>query len=312
MKKFVVLLFLINVSFVSGAPTLCNNIVQSVSQVAFTNYLSFSGGLFLTFFLNPFQNNKSFFARVKRFLIRTAVIQFMAVLSLMTFMTIRFFTLNNLVLPEFLRLCSLAMYACCGAITLTQFIGRRCFPSVSNASCSCNANNARCFCNENKARFFRNATRAVIFIPIYVIQIIFQFYMKNNFPSSGYMFAFQWVSILSILLAIPLCFLVIKGAYTSEKLLYIFIYPFVFQIYLHIGYVCFFLYCDEDFISSALLLASGFALGNVLESAYYLFFPRKIWEAVPNRAKALDDCTFKIFFLLKQKCQSNVVSERVK
>ncbi|CAB4479707.1 unnamed protein product [Rhizophagus irregularis] len=276
MKNFVVLLFLINVSFVSGAPTLCNNIVQSVSQVAYSDYLSFSGGLFLTFFSNPSKNDQSFFAKLKRFLIRTAVIQFMAILSLMTFMTTRFFTLNNLVLPEFLRVCSLAMYGCCGVMTLTHFIGRNMI-----SICSCNA---------HTTRFFRIVTRAVIFIPIYVIQMIFQVYLKNNFPSTGYMFAFQWISILSILFAIPLCILIIiEKLFWSVKLLYIFIYPFVFQIYLHVGYVCFFLYCDEDFISSVLLLASGFALGNVLKSAFYLIFPRNIWETIPDRARTKDN-----------------------
>ncbi|CAB4384143.1 unnamed protein product [Rhizophagus irregularis] len=260
MKKLVVLLFLVNISFVSGASTLCNSLVRSVSRVAFANYLSFSGGLFLTFFSNPSKDDKSFFAKLKRFLIRTAVIQLMAVLSLMTFMTTRFFMLNNIESPVIIRSSSIAMYVFCAVTAvLTQFI---------------------------RDRFFRNVTRAVLFIPIYVIQMIFQVYMKNNFPSSGYMFAFQWVSILSVLFAIPLfCILscLEKKEYATEKLLYIFIYPFVFQIYLHIGYVCFFLYCDEGYLSSVLLLSSSFALGNVLHSAFYLIFPREKWEAVPDK-----------------------------
>uniref|UniRef100_U9TGB0 SH3 domain-containing protein n=1 Tax=Rhizophagus irregularis (strain DAOM 181602 / DAOM 197198 / MUCL 43194) TaxID=747089 RepID=U9TGB0_RHIID len=129
-------------------------------------------------------------------------------------------------------------------MTLTHFIGRNMI-----SICSCNA---------HTTRFFRIVTRAVIFIPIYVIQMIFQVYLKNHFPSTGYMFAFQWISILSILFAIPLCILIIIENYF-------------------------------DFISSALLLASGFALGNVLKSAFYLIFPRNIWETIPDRARTKDN-----------------------
>ncbi|CAB5367714.1 unnamed protein product [Rhizophagus irregularis] len=226
MKKFVVLLFLINISFVSGASTLCNSLVRSVSRVAFANYLSFSGGLFLTFFSNPSKDDKSFFAKLKRFLIRTAVIQLMAVLSLMTFMTTRFFTLNNIESPVFIRSSSIAMYVFCAVTAvLTQLI---------------------------RDRLVRNVTRAVLFIPIYVIQMIFQVYMKNNFPSSGYMFAFQWVSILSVLFAIPLTLILCLEEYAG-------------------------------YLSSVLLLSGSFALGNVLHSAFYLIFPRKKWEAVPDK-----------------------------
>jgi hypothetical protein len=192
------------------------------------------------------------------------------------------------------------MYVCCGATALTHYIDDR---------------------------FTRNIIRAILFIPIYVIQMIFQAYMKNNFPSSGYMIAFQWISLLSILFAFPLGILIaIEGEYASEKLLYIFIYPFVFQIYLHIGYVCFYLYCDEGYLSSALLLSGSFALGNVLHSAFYLIFPRTKWEAVPDkdnnynsspidtayayRAKALYDCMYAqkkyLYFLWSKEVKQSI------
>ncbi|CAG8521292.1 8294_t:CDS:2 [Rhizophagus irregularis] len=275
MKNFVVLLFLINVSFVSGTPTLCNVtlvqsndtlvqsndtlLVQSVSRVAFANYLSFSGGLLLTFFSNPSKYDKTPFAILKRFLIRTAVIQLMAVLILMTFMTNRFFKLNGFAMPELLRSSSIAMYVFCAAvIVLTQCI---------------------------VDKYNRNVTRAIFFVPIYVIQMIFQVYMKFNHPSSGYMLVFQSISIFSLLFAIPLscilyCF---EEEHAIKKLLYILIYPYVFQTYLHIGYISFFLYCDEGYLSSALLLSGSFSLGNVLHSAYYLIFPRKKCKAVPDK-----------------------------
>ncbi|GBC38421.2 high osmolarity signaling protein Sho1 [Rhizophagus irregularis DAOM 181602=DAOM 197198] len=233
MKNFVVLLFLINVSFVSGTPTLCNVtlvqsndtlvqsndtlLVQSVSRVAFANYLSFSGGLLLTFFSNPSKYDKTPFAILKRFLIRTAVIQLMAVLILMTFMTNRFFKLNGFAMPELLRSSSIAMYVFCAAvIVLTQCI---------------------------VDKYNRNVTRAIFFVPIYVIQMIFQVYMKFNHPSSGYMLVFQSISIFSLLFAIPL----------------------------------------SCYLSSALLLSGSFSLGNVLHSAYYLIFPRKKCKAVPDK-----------------------------
>ncbi|RIA98303.1 SH3 domain-containing protein [Glomus cerebriforme] len=37
------------------------------------------------------------------------------------------------------------------------------------------------------------------------------------------------------------------------------------------------------YLSSTLLLSGSFALGNVIHSAFYLIFPRKIWEAVPDK-----------------------------
>lgn len=210
----------------------------------------------------------------------------MGVLSFMTYMTIRFFILNNIELPEFLRTSSLVMYGLCGVTVLTQLI-----------------------CN----RYYRSMVRALIFIPIYVTQMVFQVYMLIKFQSSGYMIAFQWISVLSIFFAFPLFTLLViigtfGGEFVAEKFLYVIIYPFVFQIYLHIGYVCFFLYCDEGYLSSVLLLSGSFALGNVIHSAFYLIFPRKIWEAVPvkddsynsthdhtnytYRAKALYDCMY--------------------
>ncbi|CAG8452025.1 12832_t:CDS:2 [Ambispora gerdemannii] len=76
MKKYIVLLSLISAS---SASTLCDAIVHSVSRIAFANYLSFSIGLFLTFFSSPSKDETTFFAKLRRFIIRTAVIQFMAV-----------------------------------------------------------------------------------------------------------------------------------------------------------------------------------------------------------------------------------------
>ncbi|GET61463.1 hypothetical protein GLOIN_2v121831 [Rhizophagus irregularis DAOM 181602=DAOM 197198] len=247
---FIFFMFLINVS---SASTMCYVIVRDVAHVAFGNYLSFTIGLLLTFFSNPPDDEEGFIAKLKRFVIRTAVIQFMVLLALMTYMTIRFFSLNDKIVPSFINICSLIMYSLCGVITLTQVITNR---------------------------RWRNIVRGFFFVPLYVIQIIFQIYFKINFSPSGYMIVFQWISILSILLAIPLFFIcififIMKEKFHKGRLLYIFIYPFIFQIYLHVGYVCFFLYCNEGYLSSVLLFFSSFALSNVLRSAYYLIFPRK-------------------------------------
>src|ERR1043166_4728360 len=161
MKKYAVLsLLLINVQSVLSDPTLCNNIVHSVSSVAFGNYLSFSSGILLTFFNNPSKNDTSLSAKLKRFIIQTAVSQLMAVLALMTFMTIKFFILNDIESPKFIRICSLVMYGLCGATTLTQ-----CIPS--------------------KVKGVRNTIRAGLFVPIYIDQMIFQLYLKFNFSLSG-------------------------------------------------------------------------------------------------------------------------------
>jgi hypothetical protein len=235
-----------NVSIVLSEGTLCNHIVHSVSSVAFGNYLSFSSGTLLTFFNNPSKNDKSFFARLKRFIIQTAVSQLMALLAFMTFMTTKFFTLNNIELPRFLSICSLIMYSLCIATTLTQFIPKDC------------------------TKFNRNIIRAGLFPLIYIVQMIFQIYLKLKFSPSGYMGVFQWISILSMLLVFPLWYLIKRQEYADQKVLYPFIYPFVIQIYLHVGYV--------GYLSSALLLFSGFALGNVTHSAYYLIFPRSVHE----------------------------------
>jgi hypothetical protein len=247
---FIFFMFLINVS---SASTMCNIIVRDVAMVAFGNYLSFTVGLLLTFFSSPSDNEEGFIVKLKRFVIQTAVIQLMALLALMNYMTIRFFTLNDKIVPSIINLCSLIMYSLCGAITLTQVILNR---------------------------KWRNIIRGFFFVPLYVIQMIFQVYFKINFPPSGYMIVFQWISILSILLAIPLYLIcifmfIVKGKFHEARLLYVFIYPFIFQIYLHVGYVCFFLYCNEGYLSSALLFFSSFALSNVLRSAYYLIFPGK-------------------------------------
>jgi len=142
------------------------------------------------------------------------------------------------------------MYSLCGAISLTQLIINR---------------------------RWRNIIRGIFFVPLYVIQMIFQIYLKIKFSPTGYMIIFQWISILSILFAIPLSGIVMFMIDKSHRgrLLYVFIYPFIFQIYLHIGYLCFFLYCNEGYLSSVLLFSSSFAMSNVLRSAFYLIFPRK-------------------------------------
>ncbi|CAG8464737.1 6575_t:CDS:2, partial [Acaulospora morrowiae] len=121
-EKYVLLLFLVNLASISSASTLCNQIVHSVSHVAFGNYLSFSSGTFLTFFSTPSKDDKSFSAKLKRLVIRTAVIQLMGVLALMTFMTTRFFILNSLQTPELLNGCSTVMYVFCVLNALTQIV----------------------------------------------------------------------------------------------------------------------------------------------------------------------------------------------
>ncbi|KAF0467330.1 Sho1p [Gigaspora margarita] len=56
-----------------------------------------------------------------------------------------------------------------------------------------------------------------------------------------------------------------EGDYKGMAKLYAFLlFPVIFQLYLHVGYVSFYLYCDEGFLSSVLLFISSFVLGNVL------------------------------------------------
>ncbi|CAG8554352.1 25153_t:CDS:2 [Dentiscutata erythropus] len=64
MIKYVSVLLLI--IKVTSASTLCTNITQSVSHVAFGNYLSFSASLFLSCFSKPSAEDKTFFAKVNR------------------------------------------------------------------------------------------------------------------------------------------------------------------------------------------------------------------------------------------------------
>ncbi|RIB30349.1 hypothetical protein C2G38_2152815 [Gigaspora rosea] len=253
MKKYTVLtcfLFLITILDSVYALTLCNTLVFNVSQYAFGNYLSFTLGLLLAFFARPPSDDKGLFSRIKRFANQTAVIQLMLLIAFMTYMTINFFPLNNDEVPILLHFASIVMYALCGALILTQII-----------------------CNSK----WRHGIRILFFVPLYINQMLFQVYTTLKFPSNGYMMIFQWISILSILLAIPLYIIltVIIGFKNHErKFLYVVLYPFVFQIYLHVGYLCFYLYCDEGYLSSGLLFLSSFALFNVLHSAYNLIFTK--------------------------------------
>ncbi|RIB06161.1 hypothetical protein C2G38_537485 [Gigaspora rosea] len=253
MKKYTVFacfLFLITLLDSVYASTLCNTLVFNVSQFAFGNYLSFSCGLLLAFFARPPSEDKGLISRIKKLATQTAVIQLMLLIAFMTYMTINFFPLNNDEVPTLLHFASIVMYALCGAIILTQFI-----------------------CNRN----WRHGIRTLFLVPLYINQMLFQVYMILKFPSNGYMLIFQWISLLSILLAIPLFFIlaVILGLKNNvRKLLYVVLYPFVFQIYLHVGYLCFYLYCDEGYLSSILLFISSFALFNVLHSAYNLIFTK--------------------------------------
>ncbi|KAF0485744.1 hypothetical protein F8M41_022769 [Gigaspora margarita] len=119
MMKYIILLFFISKS---SASTLCGTIVRTVATVAFGNYLSATAGLFLTFFRSPDKDDDSFFAKLKRYIILSASAQILGVICLMTYMTTRFFMLNNEVLPELLSRCSIVMYSICGASTLTTFV----------------------------------------------------------------------------------------------------------------------------------------------------------------------------------------------
>ncbi|KAF0446322.1 high osmolarity signaling protein sho1 [Gigaspora margarita] len=232
------------------ALTLCNTLVFNVAEYAFGNYLSFSLGLLLAFFARPASDDKGMISRITRFANKTAVIQLMLLIAFMTYMTIRFFPLNNTKVPIILYFASLVMYGLCGAIILTQFI-----------------------CNRN----WRHGISMIFFVPLYINQMLIQAYTVLNFPSNGYMLIFQWVSLLSILLAIPLYIILVVfiGFKNNErKFLYVVLYPFVFQIYLHVGYLCFYLYCNEGYLSSILLFLSSFALFNVLHSAYNLIFTK--------------------------------------
>ncbi|CAG8481269.1 9228_t:CDS:2 [Gigaspora rosea] len=290
----------------SSASTLCGTIVHTVATVAFGNYLSATTGLFLTFFRSPAKDDDSFFAKLRRYIILSASAQILGVICLMTYMTTRFFMLNNEVLPVLLSRCSIVMYSICGASALTTFV-RIIYVTISTSS---SHEDTKRSSHEDllMPAFFEPYTsytypygnhdeddskakkeerdkkthhlmlsgpltviQIIFFTLIYIIQMIFQVYMKIKFPSVGYMYTFQMISILSMLFTIPL-FILIRCTKSFKKILYVFILPFVFQIYLHVGYISFYLYCDEGYLSSALLFISNFALGNVLHGAYYLTF----------------------------------------
>ncbi|CAG8839729.1 16480_t:CDS:1, partial [Racocetra persica] len=53
-------------------------------------------------------------------------------------------------------------------------------------------------------------------------------------------------------------------------------------------YICFFLYCDEGYLSSVLLFVSGFVLNNAVRSAYESVFPSHIWKTVNVREERKD------------------------
>ncbi|CAG8605392.1 14613_t:CDS:2, partial [Dentiscutata heterogama] len=195
----------------SSASTLCTNITQSVSHVAFGNYLSFSAGLFLTCFSKPSADDKSFFAKVKRF-----------------------------------------------------------------------------FSDEDSVAFVDDVIErlpyilVISLISVYIIQLIVQTYFKDHVPSTGYILWFQWISLLSPLLTIPIHIILsyISSEDDEHAATYSLIYPVLFQIYLHVGYISFYLYCDEGYLSSGLLFLSGFVLNNVIRMAYEWVFPSSVWKVV--------------------------------
>ncbi|CAG8767597.1 6396_t:CDS:1, partial [Cetraspora pellucida] len=281
--KYIALLFFISKS---AATTLCGTIVHSVATVAFGNYLSASTGLLLTFFRNPDKDDKTFSAQLRRYIIFTATVQLLSVLCLMTYMTTRFFQLNSETLPDLLRKDSVFMYSICAASSLTTFVKIIYVTSHSknyledffdpyskkNVAPALNsyALNRPMIPQENEKHTHLEMLanpltiiQIIFYIMIYFGQMVFQIYMRIKFPAPGYMNTFQIISILSMLSAIPL-FLIVKHCTRSQKFLYVFIYPFVFQIYLHAGYISFYLYCDEGYLSSTLLFVSNFALSNVL------------------------------------------------
>ncbi|CAG8657341.1 24891_t:CDS:2, partial [Dentiscutata erythropus] len=245
-----------------------SDITHSVSHVAFGNYLSFSSGLSLSFFSKPSTDDASVFAKIQKILIsRTVDIQLSALFVLMTYMTIRFFELNNENLPELLRKCSIAMYVFCGLLIFNAFL----------------------------ATFRKKKIKIIEFfgyiwgpslIAIYIIQMIFQVYLKNNFPSTGYMFIFQWISLLSILLVFPLT-LTLKftslGKMIEDKDSYALIFSIALQLYLHVGYISFFLYCDEGYLSSGLLFLGSFALGNMIRNEKNYIFISWKWDKVDEK-----------------------------
>ncbi|CAG8582314.1 20767_t:CDS:1 [Dentiscutata erythropus] len=96
------------------------------------------------------------------------------------------------------------------------------------------------------------------------------------------MYWFQWISLISPLLSIPI-YIIIKS--TSEEsydhaISYSIVFPVMFQLYLHVGYISFYLYCDEGYLSSALLFLSGFVLNNSIRYAYESVFPSDVWKVV--------------------------------
>ncbi|CAG8496175.1 6649_t:CDS:2, partial [Dentiscutata heterogama] len=261
----------------SFASTLCGTIVHSVATVAFGNYLSATTGLFLTFFRSPDKDDTSWSAQLRRYIILTASSQLLGVICLMTYMTTRFFMLNNDVLPELLRRCSIVMYSICAASALTNFVRIiyvTCVtsrskskdnlmpyffeplhfsnnPYVDNTYLAPYGANVNSHAANIKSQAEKEARekethhlmlsgpltiiQIIFFTIIYIIQMIFQISMKIKYPSVGYMYTFQ-------------------------------------MIYLHVGYVSFYLYCDEGYLSSSLLFISNFALGNVLHGAFFLAF----------------------------------------
>ncbi|CAG8787754.1 26004_t:CDS:2, partial [Dentiscutata erythropus] len=106
----------------SFASTLCGVIVHSVATIAFGNYLSATTGLFLTFFRSPDRKDYSWSAQLRKYVVLSASAQLLGVICLMTYMTTRFFMLNNDVLPEFLHRSSIAMYIVCAASAFTSFV----------------------------------------------------------------------------------------------------------------------------------------------------------------------------------------------
>ncbi|RIB13041.1 hypothetical protein C2G38_2144751 [Gigaspora rosea] len=249
MIKYIILLFFISKS---SASTLCGTIVHTVATVAFGNYLSATTGLFLTFFRSPAKDDDSFFAKLRRYIILSASAQILGVICLMTYMTTRFFMLNNEVLPVLLSRCSIVMYSICGASALTTFV-RIIYVTISTSSS-----------HEDTKR----SSHEDLLMPAFFEPYTSYTYPYGNHDEDDSKAKKEERDKKTH-------HLMLSGPLTVIQIIFftlIYIIQMIFQIYLHVGYISFYLYCDEGYLSSALLFISNFALGNVLHGAYYLTF----------------------------------------
>ncbi|CAG8761559.1 10615_t:CDS:2 [Gigaspora margarita] len=143
-------------------------------------------------------------------------------------MTYRFFTLNNEELPGVISRCLIAS---------SWFNSMAIFLQIGS-----------CIGDSDTLEYATFAGLGFWIIPVYIIQTIIQVYFKDNFPSTGSMLVFQWISILSILFSIPIfilfcvrgeCNLFVDGEGDDKEMtrFYAFLlYPVIFQLYLHVGY----------------------------------------------------------------------------